>query len=130
MQVLLNTDHHVDGRQEMAEHLSSIVKEALHRFGDHVTRVEAHLSDANSHAKATPDEIHCTLEARVAGHEPVVVKDQAATSHQAIAGAVGKLKRALATAFEKQDPRRAGNARDAVPVPASEAETVNGSLMP
>lgn len=108
MQVLLNTDHHVDGRQEMAEHLTGVVKEALHRFGDHITRVEAHLSDANSHAKTTPDEIHCTLEARVAGQEPVVVKDHAATAHQAINGAVGKLKRAVATAFEKHDPRRAG----------------------
>ena len=73
MQVLLNTDHHVDGRQEMADHLSTVVKDALHRFGDHITRVEAHLSDANSHVNATPDEIHCTLEARIAGQEPVVV---------------------------------------------------------
>ena len=112
MQVLLNTDHHVDGRQEMAGHLGKVVKEALHRFGDHVTRVEAHLSDANSHNKTTPDEIHCTLEARVAGQEPVVVKDHAATAHQAINGAVAKLKRAVATAFEKHDPRRAGQVRD------------------
>ncbi len=126
MQVLLNTDHHVDGRQEMAEHLNAVVKEALHRFGEHVTRVEAHLADANSHVKATPDEIHCTLEARVSGQEPVVVKDHAATAHQAITGAVGKLKRALTTAMEKHDPRRAGSLRDALP--ADEAETVNGTL--
>ncbi|MES2191795.1 MAG: HPF/RaiA family ribosome-associated protein [Pseudomonadota bacterium] len=110
MQVLLNTDHHVDGRQEMADHLSKVVKEALHRFGDGITRVEAHLSDANSHVKTTPDEIHCTLEARVAGQEPIVVKDHADTAHQAINGAVVKLKRAVATAFEKHDPRRAGQA--------------------
>lgn len=106
MQVFLNTDHHVDGRHEMAEHLSSVVKEALHRFGDHITRVEAHLADANSHAKATPDEIHCTLEARLAGLEPVVVKEHAASAHQAISGAVAKLKRAVATALEKHAPRR------------------------
>lgn len=119
MQVLLNTDHHVDGRQEMADHLSAVVKEALHRFGDHITRVEAHLSDANSHVKTTPDEIHCTLEARIAGQEPVVVKDHAATAHQAITGAVGKLKRAVATVFEKHDPRRAGTSvRDELAVDA------------
>ena len=122
MQVLLNTDHHVDGRQEMADHLSTVVKEALHRFGDHITRVEAHLSDANSQAKATPDEIHCTLEARVAGQEPVVVKDHAATAHQAINGAVGKLKRAVTTAFEKHDPRRAGTSvRDELALDAPDA---------
>jgi ribosome-associated translation inhibitor RaiA len=106
MQILLNTDHHVDGGLPMAEHLSSVVKEALGRFGEQVTRVEAHLSDANSHAKPTPDEIHCTLEARLVGLEPVVVKDRAGNAHQAIQGATAKLKRAVATVLEKHDPRR------------------------
>jgi ribosome-associated translation inhibitor RaiA len=106
MQVLLNTDRNIEGSQQMSDHLNSVLKEALHRFGDHITRVEAHLSDANSHAKTTPDEIHCTLEARLNGFDPVVVKDKAATEHQAINGAVGKLKRAVATVLEKHDPRR------------------------
>ena len=106
MQVLLNTDPHTDGRHEMAEHLEAVVQEALGRFGEQITRVEAHLSDANSHNKASPDEIHCTLEARLIGRDAVVVKDRAVTAHQASQGAVGKLKRALATALEKHDPRR------------------------
>ena len=106
MQVLLHTDPHTDGRHEMAEHLEATVKEALARFGEHVTRVEAHLADANSHAKAGPDEIHCTLEARLDGLEPVVVKDHAGSAHQAIHGAVVKLKRAITSALGKHDPRR------------------------
>ena len=106
MQVLLNTDPHTDGSLEMASHLETVVKDALGRFGGQITRVEAHLSDANSHAKAGPDEIHCTLEARLAGREPVVVKDHADTAHQAIHAAVGKLKRAVISALSKQDPRR------------------------
>lgn len=106
MQILLNTDHNVDGRHEMAEHLSSVVKDALGRFGEQITRVEAHLADENSHVKATPDEIQCTLEARLVGLEPVVVKERAGNAHQAIQGAVGKLKRAVATVLEKHDPRR------------------------
>ena len=106
MQVLLNTDTHVDGRHRMAEHLETVVKDELGHFGEHVTRVEAHLADAVSHVKGSPDEIHCTLEARLAGLEPVVVKDQAGTSHQAIQGAVGKLKRAVRTALEKPHVRR------------------------
>ncbi|WP_290868059.1 HPF/RaiA family ribosome-associated protein [Aquabacterium sp.] len=110
MQVLLNTDTHVDGRQGMAAHLEDVVKEALHRFGDHVTRVEAHVSDAVSHAKPNPDDIVCTLEARLTGLPPVVVKDHAGTAHQAIHGAVLKLKRAVATAIEKQEDRRHGHA--------------------
>ena len=106
MQVLLNTDPHTDGRHEMAEHLESVVKDALGRFGEQITRVEAHLSDANSHNQAGPDDIHCTLEARLVGLAPVVVKDHAGTAHQAINGAVGKLKRALATVMAKHDPRQ------------------------
>ena len=106
MQVLLNTDPHVDGRHQMAEHLESVVKEALGRFGEQITRVEAHLADANSHTKPTPDEIHCTLEARLVGRDPVVVKDHAGTAHQAINGALGKLQRAITTVLEKHDPRR------------------------
>jgi len=39
--------------------------------------------------------------------EPVVVKDHAPTAHQAIQGAVAKLKRAVATSLEKHDTRRA-----------------------
>jgi ribosome-associated translation inhibitor RaiA len=106
MQILLNTDPHTDGRHEMAQHLDTVVKDALSRFGEQVTRVEAHLSDANSHVKAGPDDIHCTLEARLVGFDPVVVKDHAGNAHQAIQGAVAKLKRAIATVLEKHDPRR------------------------
>lgn len=112
MQVLLNTDNHVERRQGLSEHLETVVKEALHRFGDHVTRVEAHLTDAVSHAKSSPDDIYCSLEARLVGLPPVVVKDHAANPHQAIQGAVDKLKRAVSTAIEKRDPRRHNGAPD------------------
>ena len=105
MQVLLNTDPHTDGRHEMAEHLEAVVLDALGRFGEHITRVEAHLSDANSPNKSTPDEIQCTLEARLSGQDAVVVKHRAATAHQAIQAAVGKLQRAVTTALAKRDPR-------------------------
>jgi len=106
MQILLNTDSHIDGRHPIADHLDTVVKEALGHFGERITRVEAHITDANSHAKASPDEIHCTLEARLSGLEPVVVKDHAGNAHQAIQGAVGKLKRAVTTALEKHDQHR------------------------
>ena len=89
----------------MAEHLSTVVKDALGRFGEQITRVEAHLADENGHVKTSPDEIQCTLEARLVGREPVVVKDRAGNAHQAINGAVAKLKRAVATVLEKHDPR-------------------------
>lgn len=114
MEVFLNTDPHVDGRHQMAEHIEAVVKDALGRFGERITRVEAHLADANSHLTAKPDGIHCTLEARLVGLEPVVVKDHASSAHQAVNGAVGKLKRAVATALTKHDPRRSAALPDNV----------------
>lgn len=121
MQVLLNTDPNVDGRVQMSEHLQAVVKDALGRFGDQITCVEAHLADANSNAKTHADEIQCTLEARLRGRDPLVVKDHGGTAHQAISGAVGKLKRAVATALAKHDPRRSDGLSEALPVdPASE----------
>lgn len=122
MQVLLNTDPHTDGRHEMAQHLQTVVQEALDRFGPQITRVEAHLSDANSHHKATPDDIHCTLEARLVGLDPVTVTDHAGTAHQAIHGAVGKLRRAITTTLAKHDPRRN------VALPNGPAPDVTGDL--
>jgi ribosome-associated translation inhibitor RaiA len=106
MQVLLNTDHHTHGSPEMADHLTAVVKDAVAQFGEQVTRVVAHIADENGHAKTTPDEIECTLEARLVGLEPVVVKDRAGSVHQAIHGAAGKLKRAVATVLQKHEPRK------------------------
>ena len=126
MQVFLNTDPHTDGRHEMAEHLTAVVKDALGRFGEHITRVEAHIADENSHVKASPNEIRCTLEARLAGLEPVVVKDRAGNAHQAIQGAVGKLKRAVATVLEKHDPRQNASLPDAIA--AADADDDAGKL--
>jgi ribosome-associated translation inhibitor RaiA len=105
MQFLLNTDKNTDGRHEMSEHVEAVVREAVAHFADQVTRVDAYLSDENSAAKAAPDDIHCTLEARLAQREPVVVKSHAASAHQAITAAAAKLKRALTSALSKHGSR-------------------------
>jgi hypothetical protein len=44
-----------------------------------------------------------------------VVKDRADNAHQAISGAVGKLKRAVATVLEKHDPRHESRVEAALP---------------
>jgi fatty acid/phospholipid biosynthesis enzyme len=105
MQILLHSDPNTDGSVAMAEHLAAVVNDALRRFGERVTRVEAYLSDANSDAKSGADDIHCTMEARLVGLEPIVVKDHAGNAHQAIEGAVRKLKRAVGSEIDKHDPR-------------------------
>ena len=106
MQILLHSDPHTDGSHLMSEHLKVVVTEAMVHFGERVKRVEAHLSDVNSATKSGAGDIHCTLEARVVGHDPVVVKHHAGNAHQAIEGAVRKLKRALRSQISKHDDPR------------------------
>lgn len=106
MQVKLHTDKHIHGSAAMAAHLDQVVREALQRFGNRVTRVDAHLSDVNGHAKPGSDDIRCGLEAKLVGEEPVIVHEQAGNAHQAIAGALRKLQRALGATIEKHhDPK-------------------------
>ena len=114
MQVMLHADSHIEHHGAMADHLSTVVKAALMRFGGRIMRVEAHLSDANGAKRDTGDDIHCTLEAHVKGLQPVVVKDHAGSAHQAIHGAMEKLKRAVGTALDKHAPRRDATLADAL----------------
>jgi ribosome-associated translation inhibitor RaiA len=95
MQILLHSDPNTDGSHLMAEHLETVVKAAMARFGERVTQVEAHLSDANGKNKSSGDDIHCTLDAKLLGLDAIVVKDRAGNAHQAIEGALRKLKRAV-----------------------------------
>ena len=118
MQVLLQADPNTDGRHKMQEHLETVVKDALGRFGERITRVEGHLSDAHSALKHSPDDIHCTLEAHLVSIGPIVVKDHAGNAHQAIDGAVRKLKRAVTSEIEKHDPRSQRARSGALPTDA------------
>ncbi len=105
MQILLHSDSNTDGGHLMADHLQKVVKDAMARFSERVTRVEAHLSDVNSQAKSSDGDIHCTLQARLVGLDAIVVKEHAGNVHQAIEGAVRKLKRAVGTELAKHEPR-------------------------
>lgn len=105
MQILLHASPNTDGSHLMADHLAVVVKAAMGHFGERVTRVEAHLSDVNSAAKSSHNDIHCTLEARLVGLDAIVVKHEANNAHQAIEGALRKLKRAVGGEIAKHDPR-------------------------
>ena len=106
MQVLLNTDSNIDGGKPLGDHLESVLRKALGRFGEHVTRVDARLTGATGRQATHPAEIHCTLDAKLVGLAPVVVTEQSGNAHQAIQGATVKLERAIGNALAKQDSRR------------------------
>jgi hypothetical protein len=40
MQIQINTDHNIEGREALAAHFSEVVERALSRMSDHITRVE------------------------------------------------------------------------------------------
>jgi ribosome-associated translation inhibitor RaiA len=115
MQVLLHADPNVPGRHHMSDHVETVVKEVLGRFDERITRVEAHLADVKGHGTTGAVAIQCTLEARLTGLEPAVVKDQASNAHQAIDGAVRKLKRAVEAEIGKHAARRDRTQSEAAP---------------
>jgi len=115
MQVLLNSDTLIKDHRAMTSYLETVLAASLSHFGERVLRVDAHLSDDNSAAKADVDDIHCTLEAQLTGMAPVIAKDRAATTHQAIQGAAGKLERALTHATGKREPHHTKASIEDVP---------------
>ncbi len=91
MLVHVRTDNHIGGGEKLAEWVKTTVEESLRRFGpQQVQRVEVHLSDENSHKNSSADK-KCTLEARLAGLQPVAVSDLGAEVDQALDGALDKL---------------------------------------
>lgn len=94
VQVQINTDHNIAGHEALAAHVSGIVKHALDRISEHITRVEVHVSDENDD-KSGPNDKRCVIEARLEGRQPVAVTGQAATLDQAVEGAAHKLTRLI-----------------------------------
>lgn len=101
MHILLHADPQIENHAATAQHLETLVKTTLHRFGGRITRVEAHLSDENGASRSTGDDIHCTMQAHVVGLDTVVAKGKGGSAHQAIDGTLQKLKRAIGTALAK-----------------------------
>ena len=94
MQVQVNTDHNIEGREALAAHVTGSVESALSHVSDHITRVEVHLSDQNA-KKGGQDDKRCVMEARLEGRQPLAVTHDAPTVDQAVEGASGKLARLI-----------------------------------
>ena len=100
MQIRINTDKNIEGNERMSKYFSGVIESTLNRFTEHVTRIEAHLSDENSQ-KEGPDDKRCLLEARVKGLQPIAVTHKAETLDQAVTGAAEKMKSTLETTIAK-----------------------------
>ncbi len=105
MNIQVNTDHNIDGSEELHNYVKSNLSESFERFNGAITRIEVHLSDENAGKVASNDK-RCLLEARIANHQPVVVSHHADTIHQAIETASDKLLRALDTMVGKMSDKK------------------------
>jgi hypothetical protein len=81
MQILINTDHNIQGREALAARLSGVVDQALRRVAEHITRVEVHLS-IESGGKSGQSDKRCAMEARLEGLQSLTVTDDARDRHQ------------------------------------------------
>jgi len=107
MQVLVRTDDHIEGRERLIEHVEGVIRDAVDRYEDNVTHVEAHLGDDSGGEKSGADDMYCVFEARVAGMKSIAIRHHADNLHLAIEGAADKLTRALESAIGKlQDGQR------------------------
>ena len=106
MQVQVETDNHVEGRERLIEHVEGVIRDAVDRYEDQVTHVEAHLGDVNSGDKSGAADMRCMFEARLAGLKNIAVKHQAESLHLAIEGAADKLTKALESTLGKMQDRQ------------------------
>jgi ribosome-associated translation inhibitor RaiA len=94
MKIQVNTDDNIEGGEDLDQQIETVVESTLGHLAEHITRVEVHLSDENSKKGGNTDK-RCLMEARLEGHQPIAVTDEAETIAQAIDGAADKLKRSL-----------------------------------
>lgn len=112
MHVQVNTSNGVENKESLERWATDYLNESLARFRQEITRVEVQLRDTNSSKSGAQDK-RCTLEARLAGHEPVVATHHAPSQDEAFRGATQRLIHALDHLFGKLE-RHEHRARDTI----------------
>jgi hypothetical protein len=104
VQIQVNTDNNIDGRDELAAYIEAEVAASLSRFSDHLTRIEVHLGDESA-GRSSDHGKRCLLEARPAGQAPVTVVHHAGTLDEAFRGAMHKMNALLTSKIDRLDDR-------------------------
>lgn len=100
MQIQVNTDHNIEGRQGLILYVTGVVENGLSHVSQHITRVEVHLADENG-KKSGVDDKRCVMEARIKGRQPLAVTAHSDTLGKAADSAVEKLARVVQSAVER-----------------------------
>jgi ribosome-associated translation inhibitor RaiA len=93
MQIQVNTDNTIKGREDVVSYVEGVVNSKLGAVADHLTRVEVHIADENAH-KGGLDK-RCTVEARPRGRDPLAAHHTGNTIQNAVIGAVDKIRNVL-----------------------------------
>jgi len=100
MIIQLNTDNHIHGSEHFRQPIIDRINNELHRFSEHLSRVDVHFADENK-GKTGPHDNRCTIEAHVAGRQSVAVTGHGTDTDLALSTAMGKLKASLTHAMDK-----------------------------
>lgn len=105
MLVQVRTDNHITNSEALAGRIRDEVEGAFqNRFGDQLRRIEVYVQDLNSHKGGTDK--RCSIEAHLAGMQPIAVHDNADTVDAVVSGAVDKMLRALERTVDRLGDRR------------------------
>jgi len=100
MTIQFNTDKNINGNEEFTAPYVAQIENEFSRYSHQITRIEVHLSDQDGNKKGL-NSMHCMIEARLEGRQPIAVTNQADTHDQAVDGAIQKLATSLDTIIGK-----------------------------
>jgi hypothetical protein len=95
MRIDLKTDSDIEGHDELARYVETVVTTALEQDMAKIARVEVQISGVRAGTAGNADDIRCMLEARLEVLHPLAVAHQATTVHETVRGAAAKLKHAV-----------------------------------
>lgn len=101
MEVIINTDNVVEGKQDFKNYYAEELKVAMKRFDQYITRFEVYFSDENSGEKHSPKDKMCVIEARMRGKNPERVSNRDSENKKAFDGAVKKMRVVLERTIDK-----------------------------
>ncbi len=109
MQIQINTGRGIDNKESLERWATQYLEDTLARYRHDITRVEVQLSDevgtSGGGGKGVADK-RCTLEARLANHQPVAATHHAENQDMAMRGAADKLHHAIEHTLGKLDRKR------------------------
>ena len=100
MEILINTDHNIEGPAQMRAYFQEQIETQFERFREHLSRIEVKISDENGDKKSENDK-RCVLEARIKGMQPIAVTSFGNTVEKAFNTAADKLKTSLDSTIGK-----------------------------